>query len=337
MSIRGLIAGIVSVSLVAGQAWAKPEWVEKNTSKKHPPEKFFIGVGSSPDESSAKDKARAEIAKILKSKVEQVQQDKETYASQTTGKKTSTQQTFEASSATKVKVEETLEGVEIVETYKDDNIVWALASLDREKTAADLRKKATDLDLQGDELLKAANTENKLQKAKGLYSAWEKFAKADGYSSQLAVVSPTGTGVVYRAGETRIKRDKALADVKFRVDVKGEGLADVIKTINQALTGIGFSGVSAGQKEDLLVQGELEVNEFDRGTPTKFAKWGLRIEIMDNATGEAVGTLSKVGDEGSNTFDLARQRAIVKIRGLVQSEFDSLLKTSILGAAQEIK
>lgn len=334
LRIIGIVVWVVGS---AGMVWAAPDWVEKGTSKKFPPEKYFIGVASSAEPDGAKDKARAEIAKILKARIQQEQTEKETYAQQTVGKKTTSSQTFEAASATKVSVDESLEGVTIAETYDQKGTHYALAVLDREKTAADLRKKVTDLELQGDELLKQANTENKLMRAKAMYSAWQKFDTGDGFARQLAVVSPTGTGVTLRAGETRIKRDQALADVKFRMGVTGEGVTDIIKALTEALNGVGFQGVTGEAKEDLTLTGEVVMEPFDRGSQYQFAKYSIRVDLIDAASGESVGTFTKVGDEGSTTFDLAKQKAIVKVRSAVKKEMQKLLTVNLLGGTVELE
>ncbi|MBI2889350.1 MAG: LPP20 family lipoprotein [Nitrospirae bacterium] len=335
-AIAALTVGLAGASPVLARG--TPDWVESGTSKKYPPEKYFIGVGNAPDLGTAQDKARAEIAKILRARVEQEQSEKETYRQQTTGKKTQASQTFEASTATRVKIDETLEGVAIAETFEEKSMRYALAVLDREKTAMDLRKKVTTLELEAEELMKGAGADAaKIQKARSLYGAWERYEKADGYARQLAVVSPTGSGISLHGGEARIRAEKALADIKFRVEVKGEGLEDVVKAITQALSGLGFTGAAEGEKEDLLVRGDVALEPYDRGSSLKFAKWSLALQCVESAGGEAIATVSKVGDEGSTTPDLARQKAIVNMRRMVQEQLRDELLRSLLGAKLEPK
>jgi len=125
----------------------RPAWVE-GESAKWPRAQYVTGVGSGDDEESAADRARGEISRVFSSAVNVDTSIDETEASvDTDGRKTIT---FSQQVAQNVRTasKKMLEGVEIVERWKDGaaSRFYALAVLNKAKAMAAVSEKTQALD-----------------------------------------------------------------------------------------------------------------------------------------------------------------------------------------------
>ena len=140
---------VLSLSLISC-AKQRPQWID-GSSTKYPAPRYFIGVGAVPMDKGGKnqqltwagDRARAEIAKTLRSKVESTTTAYRRVATTSRRPETTSAQTDIVMASTN----EVLEGVEIKSYYRDKSsrMLYALAVLDRTKAARKLKNEVDNI------------------------------------------------------------------------------------------------------------------------------------------------------------------------------------------------
>jgi len=147
----------------AGEA-RRPTWVDKGIHPAYPSELFLTGVGLvqmtgdvEGDWKRAEDNARAKLIEQIRVQVGQTVTSQE--VEEITGKKSSTRAVTEI--VTKTVATLTLEGVQIPARWEDkeQNLLYALAVLDRDQTSQLLRSKIEDARREADELFNRAQGE----------------------------------------------------------------------------------------------------------------------------------------------------------------------------------
>src|SRR3989339_359376 len=127
--IRRHVLWAVLLASMSVQLWAKaPDWIS-GSSEKFPSDRFLVGIGIAGNPDAARSAARAEIAKIFKSRVSQTTSDTqaERILRNGSGMKSSASDSVEMK--TQVSTDEILEGVEIADLQNDtkNRICYALA------------------------------------------------------------------------------------------------------------------------------------------------------------------------------------------------------------------
>ncbi|MBI5247365.1 MAG: LPP20 family lipoprotein, partial [Elusimicrobia bacterium] len=237
---------------------SRPAWVE-GESPKWTRGANVLGVGSGDDEESAADRARGEISRVFKSDVSVDTTLDESEANNTTGGKTTS--SFSQLVAQKIQTasKKMLEGVEIVERWKDGATgrYYALAILNKGKALSAVTEKTTAIDAEASQW-----------KAR-LDAAGEKFERAKAAAKLAAVLrgrlelendrrvlggGPFASTVDVSAAKAAAA--KALAALDVVVIATGDG-ADGVET--GVVTGLVASGLMAkrgnpGDKGDLVVE-----------------------------------------------------------------------------------
>ena len=141
-SMNLYLIGMLLCTVLSGLADAKmPEWAETNTHPEYPSNRYLLGVGiseSSLDE--AKDHARVDVVKQIRVQItsemldvqESLQIGKQEYYRN------------QIRSRTETLVQETVSGMQVVETTQAKGVFYALAVLDRRRFAAGLEQEMED-------------------------------------------------------------------------------------------------------------------------------------------------------------------------------------------------
>ncbi|MBW2271894.1 MAG: LPP20 family lipoprotein [Deltaproteobacteria bacterium] len=183
-AILGFTACVIAGCTSPPPEEAEPHWVARGPSKELT-QGSFAGVGSGRDPETAAAVARAEIASVFHARIEQVLSDRQSTRLQDGGE----QSTEEVDIHTRVETRMALEGVEIVEAWRDpaSGRCYALAALDRGR----LRARLSDAAALEQELIAAA------------------VALADG-----ALPAEEQLGAVAQALDAARRRDALLANLR---------------------------------------------------------------------------------------------------------------------------
>ncbi len=244
------ILSLAAALLLAACSTAKPgderpDWVNGNSAR-YPAASFLTGRGQADNMAVAKDRARADLAKIFSVDVSEQSKDASSYSQTNAGGTAVMQNTLDVSRNISTRTDQVLTGVEISETWQDAKTqqYYALATLSRTKAAAALRQQIGDLD---------AGTVAYLNQEQGSSDLFDKIAAASeavqaqqaraGLQKALQVVDPSGLGMPssWSLAKLQADRDALLKQLQVAAAADGRDAAAVKKILAGALADSGFT------------------------------------------------------------------------------------------------
>jgi hypothetical protein len=304
-----------------------PSWIE-SPERVYPIEKYITGVGLGEDRIAAEDRARAEIAKTLHSRITTVTKVYEAYTQTTSAGKTRSSDQINIQDMTKVSTQNILSGVRIAEVSKDTSrakaTYYALAVLDRGQSRVMLGEKIHRLDDQILSLVRQAEQEPQtLAKIKHYKAALREYISREVYNAELSVVDPSGKGMTPAIGFEKIQdplSDLLRNALFIAIAVSGDNAREIKQTLAGALTQKGFSITEDKNRCNVLVDGTVEIKPIDRRSDQwKFVRWNTRFSLIDKSQGATFWATHNTGREGHKTIAQARQRAVMKIEQKIGS------------------
>lgn len=327
---KTVLALICLSFFVSGNSFAakRPDWV-KGKSKNYPKNKYLIGVGLDRDLDKARTKARAEIAKIFKSEVKQIAKDSETEENVTKGKKTSTEHTIKATVDTMIITNETLEGVEIAETWyhKGKAQHYALAVLDKVKMRTALAQEILDKEeVINSQMNIAEQAETPLEKIRSYSKALQAIKEKRKISIKKRVVDPaTISDLTQGALTVKIeeKRQKEMNRIYFVLQsLEDEKLKEVASA---KISDMGFKLLNIIPEKKVNVysiKANVSLEQIERNNPNwKFYNWQVSVEFFDlNESDKTVASIVEKGQAAGLSDQAAKQKAEISARkGLSQA------------------
>lgn len=335
------------------QARRVPDWLE-GTSSKYPEPRYFIGVGSVPlglggerqQMDRAGDKARAEIAKILRSDIE-VETRSERVVTGTSVRRSKDQASKSLQSeVVRASAGEILEGVEIKQYHRDkrSKMLYALAVLDRMEAAKRIEKAAT---LTKERLLAEMDVGDAMQAERRFLPAISHFRKAIDLATALrrqneliGVMKPTGLSSLDNAPNYEVDIAKIIGGIKdnirFTVNVSGPG-EKVRLYIIQGLSAAGYTARAEDRKADAAVyqlncvtdvtyKGTIDMGE---DMLMQIYQADLDIEVIDPSTKEIIGTLTWSVSANEKSAGLAEKSAVRALGRHIQDEIADRIATML--------
>ncbi|MFH1829649.1 MAG: LPP20 family lipoprotein [Pseudomonadota bacterium] len=335
--LRNTLLATIAVLLIlpsSSFAKSKPDWVD-GESKKYPSPRYFIGVGAVPFDKGGKkqqmgwagDRARAEIAKSLRTNVQVTTRAERNVE----GKKgVSKQQDVVTASANEV-----LEGVEIKEYYRDkkERMLYALAVLDRVKSAKRLEDKTTKIKA---EMIEELDEAGRLQNDNRLLPSISHYQRAVALIDEvrqledlIAILKPVAftsdPEMPSRAASIKKIIYELRRKIRFAVSIEGPA-AKVQGYLIQGLAKAGYmiSGKAAGASAhtydlkgttDLTYRGTINMGE---GLDMQIFQADLDLEVMDPANDETLGTLTWSTSANEKTEAMAEKSAVRALGRYVQ-------------------
>ncbi len=307
-------------------AKGKPDWVD-GVSKEYPAPRFFIGVGAVPFDKGGRkqqmawagDRARAEIAKSLKTRV-QVETRAERKVEGTKG--ISKQQDVVTASANEV-----LEGVEIKEYYrsKKDRMLYALAVLDRIKAAKRLDDRATKTKARMIEELDEAGRLQNDDRLLPSISHYQRAVTLIDEVRQLEELIGTLKPVGFKSDPEMASRAASIKKIiyelrrKIRFHVSVEGPASNVQGyLVQGLSKAGYvisekaaEGISHAYDlkgtTDLTYRGTINMG---KDMDMQIFQADLDLEVVDPSKEETLGTLTWSASANEKTEAMAEKSAV---------------------------
>jgi LPP20 lipoprotein len=304
-----------------------PGWIE-SADRVYPIGQYITGVGSGVDRTSAEDRARAEIAKTLHSRITSVTKVYEAYTQTTTTGKTRSSDQISIQDMTEVSTQTILSGVRIAEVAQDTSrgepTYYALAVLDRRQSRVMLGDRIRSLDQQILSLVRQAENEPQtLGKIKHLKAALRLYISREVYNAELSVVDPSGRGLAPVIGFEKIQDplSKLLRnDLFIAIAVSGDNAREIRQSLAGALNQKGFSITKDENRCNVLVKGTVEISPIDRKSDQwKFVRWNTHFSLIDKSQGAIFWAAHNTGREGHKTTAQARQRAVMKIEQKIVS------------------
>ncbi len=306
-----------------------PDWVN------NPPQRtgFAYGVGSGDlwgDKADAArragDAARVNLVSQLRVTVSgdfssSVQERK------ATGKQTELVQTVQNTIRSKVPAVE-LDEVKVTDTFFENKFAYALAELDRVKSASRLRGQISALEDQVYAINQKPRSGTSLQKLRVLLPALKLFAQRDRFADQLALVGTQRQKPGLSEELQQIQENiYALFNLlQVRIRMTDAGAQEIAAGVIEALTEQGMRINDRGDY-DLMIQVSATLRPVEKnGSHFVFAD--SRVTIKD-ADDRILSTFSKQAKGASGYPDLARAKAERSVASVLASELASALVEKI--------
>lgn len=329
-----------------------PDWIS-GTSGKYPAPRYFIGVGAVSMEKGGKnqqpewagDKARAEIAKTLRTEVSVEERAERTIESERKGRGREIKGTSRLVDVITASASEILEGAEIKEYHRDKKakMLYALAVLDRHQAARRLAGKAARIK---EDLLAEVLAAEGLEKENRILPAIGRYNKALSLAGDLTkinemidVLEPAGPSPFTDAANHAANMKRIIQGLrgKIRFAVEVTGPAAGIKTyLAQGLSKAGYVTGAATLPHPPPLEGGGKGNGVKhyrlvgttaltyRGTIAmgeemlmQIYQADLDLEVVDPATNETAGTLTWSASANEKEAPMASMSAVRALGRLV--------------------
>lgn len=318
---------IVMVSILAALGGcasqpAAPDWVNGAASD-YRAAQYLIGRGQGATGEEARDRARADLAKVFEAEVTAASADEQSFVDSR----------YAASSTRRIEIRtrRVVEGIEIARTWQEraSGSHHALAVLPRLKAGNALREEIERLDettrLQ---TRRAAETPDLLLKISAAGQALAAQAERHGYQKTLRVVDPTGIGAPPSWNVARLRADFEALLKRVRVATRATG--ELQPLLDGAVAAAGFV---AAADADYMLEASLAL---DASGPTDDWYWQhgvLEIRLVDAASGRSRGSQRWPVKAAALAPGLAAQRALDQVDATLKKE---LRPTLIRFASREM-
>jgi hypothetical protein len=292
----------------------RPIWVE-GESPKWPRAQYVTGVGSADDEEAAADRARGEISRVFTSNVSVDTLVDESESTVNAGGKTTTSFSQQVAQNVRTASKKMLEGVEIVERWKDAASAryYALATLSKSKAMAAVDEKTHALDADASQW-----------KAR-LDAAGDKFERAKAGAKLAAILKGRldlendrrvlGGGSLASAVDVSAAKAaaaRALEALDVVVIASGDHADDLETGI---VTGLVASGLMAkrgnpGDKGDMIVESNSAAQTIENGDKSwKWARATATVTLKDGREDKTFSRFDVSDRQASADAGEARRRS----------------------------
>ena len=195
MKLSAFAAFAFMLSLLSGCASkpTTPDWIAGDSAQYNSAQ-YLIGRGQAPTQEEAKDRARADVAKVFQVAVVVSSEDMQRSKSDSTGEEKYEQQ---ASRSISTRTDQIIRGIQIAELWQDPatKSYYALAVLPRLQTAASLRQQISQLDeATANHIEQSRKSSDLFQKIAAASLAVETEREHESLQKSLQIVDPTGRG-----------------------------------------------------------------------------------------------------------------------------------------------
>lgn len=293
----------------------RPAWVE-GESPRFPRAQYVLGVGSGDDEGAAGDRARGEISRVFTSAVSVDSSLDETEINLTKGGATNTSFSQIVAQSVRTASQKMLEGVEIVERWRDgaSGRHYALAALGKAKAMAAVEEKTRALDADAS-LWKAKLdlTADKFEKAKAAAKLSTLLKGRLELENERRVLGGGPFPSTVDAAAARAAATKALADLDVVVAVTGDGAEEIETGVVSGLTASGLTAKrgAPGDAGEIVAEASSATQPGEGGDSRwKWSRATATVTLKDGRQGKAFARFDLSERQASADPGEARRRAL---------------------------
>lgn len=261
---------------------AAPDWVAGNPAE-YPRADYLIGRGQGPTAVRARDRARADLAKIFEVAIEEVTRDVQAFQRLRDEGKSAEFGELAVERRLWTRTDRVLEGVEIAEQWRDPDgeVVHALAVMPRARAVRQLRAEIRTLDDATQRAIQRARGEGdllaRIDAASRAVAAQQQRAALQ---RQLRAVDPSGRGVAVRWALDRLVADRDRLRAQLRVRVQPQG-ADRERLARIARTTLGDAGLRVVDDGEHTLRVVLDTNRLGPRDGWYWQIGTLSVELVD--------------------------------------------------------
>ena len=330
LSVFAIVAFMLSLlSGCASQPTAAPDWIAGDSAK-YGSAQYLIGRGQAATQEEARDRARADLAKIFQVAVVAQSEDVQKFKTDPSGPG---QYEGQASRSITTRTEQIVRGIQIAEMWQDTvtKSHYALAVLPRLQAASGLRQQISQLDeATGTQIEQSRKNTDLFLKIAAANSALESQQQRHALQKSLQIVDVTGRGVEAKWSSAKLESDLDELLKRVRISSKvaagsAPGLEDVVAG---ALANAGFM-IETGQNPDFQLQAKMELADLGMLQGWYWQRGVLEVSLTEPASGRVRGT--KRWNIKSNAQD--RESAIKRAMNEADTILKQELRTTIIDMA----
>ncbi len=317
------LLGFLFLAACAGTP-RQPDWVNGNSSQ-YPPARYLTGKGEGELQALARDRARADLAKIFEVRIQEQSSDRSRAESQSQNGETRLKLESSASREIVTRTDQIIAGIRIAETWQDpaSKRFHALAVLDRMQAGNALRAEIDRLDdITGLAIRRARQSDNLLHKIGLAHKALQAQLEREIYNRQLKIVDYSGRGreTPYNLARLARDRDALLQRMKIRTRVGADPVGGLDRMLQAAVAAAGFTPANE-DKGVWLLEAELELSPSRDAQGWHWLRGSLSLRLVQADSGQAQGSHRWHIKESAQDPDVAKDR--------VRSRIDKILKTEL--------
>jgi LPP20 lipoprotein len=317
----------LSASLVgcASAPSAPPDWIN-GKSAKYPDNQYLVGRGQADTQEDARNRARADLAKILEVGVSAKSTDVTSYTSDSGGKTES-----QVSRNITTRTDQIVRGIQIPETWQDPKTKssYALAVLPRSQAAMGLRADIDRLDAATrGYVAQARSAPDLLAQVAAAAKAVDSQRERDAVQRTLQVVDVTGLGVPPEQNSGQLASDLSALLKRVHMRPQAPSSQELERMLSAALSQAGFVP-EAGEDAPYVLFGSLQLDDLGMIDGWYWMRGTLEVQLAEKASGKVRGNKRWEIKTSSPQKATAQRRTMDEADATLKRE----LRPAILGFA----
>ncbi|MFA5370894.1 MAG: LPP20 family lipoprotein [Sideroxydans sp.] len=267
-----------------------PDWVTADSAQ-YPSGQYLIGRGQATTQEEAKDRARADIAKVFQVAVVVSNEDIQRSKSASSGE---AQYEEQSSRHISTRTDTIINGIQITELWHDpaNASYHVLAVLPRLQTAASLRQQIGELDQATRKHIERSRTEDdQFMQIAAASHALEAQQEREVLQHNLQVVDSTGRGLPAQWSSAQLRSDlgKLLQRISIAPRVAADAPDGLREMVAGALAQAGFI-LDTGEHPAFVVQASLKLDDLGLQEGWYWQRGNLEITLSETANKRIRGT-----------------------------------------------
>ncbi|MBU0621430.1 MAG: LPP20 family lipoprotein [Gammaproteobacteria bacterium] len=305
-----------------------PDWVAGNSAK-YTSEQYLTGRGQAATQEEAKDRARADVAKVFQVAVVVSSDDIQRAKSDSSG---ALQYEQQASRQISTRTDKIISGIQIAELWQDpaSGNHHALAILPRQQTATSLRQQIGELDATTrTHIEQSRKADDLFMKIAAASRAFEVQQEREALQKNLQVVDITGRGMEAQWSSAKLKSDmgELLKRVSIAPRVTKDSPAGLKEMVAGALAQSGFV-LDTGNQPQFVVQANMNLVDLGLKDGWYWQRGSLEITLIETAGNRIRGTRQWIVKGNAQNKEGSTRRAM--------DQADAILKQELGGAIIEM-
>lgn len=331
-------AGIVSVVMILlsgacattkNDGKQPPDWVN-GVSSRYPAGQYLIGRGAAADLDDAKDRARADLAKVFEVGITAESSDIQTFERVTAGNNGAGESKgqLQISRNIQTRTDRVIRGIEIADLWQDpqSGTHYALAVLRRLQAAQTLRDDIDRLD-DATRLYVAKTNEEKdpLKRIAAASRAVEAQIERASAQRSLQIIDITGRGAPpsWPLAQLRSERETLIQDLSLATRTSGPDGGAIRDILDGAVSAAGFTIESPGQAKFTL-SAACDLGDLEQREGWYWKKGTLEISLSD-AANKVRGTRRWDIKSSALSRDDAQRRALDQVNKILKGDLRAVL------------
>lgn len=323
------LAFVAAIALLLGGCASKPtqpDWIAGDSAK-YQSAQYLTGRGQAGTQEEAKDRARADLAKVFQVAVVADSEDVQSFKTDSAGG--AGQYEGQASRRITTRTDQIVRGIQIAEFWQDPTTRnhHALAVLPRLQAAASLRQQISQLD-DGvkSNIEQSRKNADLFLKIAAANRALDLQQERDGLQKSLQVVDITGRGSETQVSSTKLKADldELLKRVRVGTQVSSDsapGLADVV---SGALAQAGFM-IETGDHPDFVLKARLNLTDMGLIGGWFMQRGTLELTLSEAGNGRVRGAKRWPIKSSATDKDTAAKRALDQADDVLKRELGATI------------